>query len=92
MLPSYVATGIIPYVFNFSNFCLCALLRKRVSDSSTVNGVARFNGGPEVPWPVINVKAGRRYRLRVINQSARNVVTFNVDNHTLTVGTFILRM
>ncbi|KAJ7595903.1 Cu-oxidase-domain-containing protein [Mycena floridula] len=56
-----------------------------VSDSSTFNGVARFNGGPALPWPVVNVTPGKRYRLRLINQSARNVVTFNVEGHSLTI-------
>nr|QPA20095.1 laccase 12 [Amylostereum areolatum] len=56
-----------------------------VSDSGTVNGVGRFQGGPEVPWPVINVEQGKRYRFRVINQSARNVFTISFDNHNMTV-------
>ncbi|KAJ6536430.1 Cu-oxidase-domain-containing protein [Mycena vulgaris] len=56
-----------------------------VSDSSTFNGVARFNGGPEVPWPVVSVVTGKRYRLRLINESARNVVTFNIEGHNFTI-------
>ncbi|KAJ7685843.1 Cupredoxin [Mycena rosella] len=56
-----------------------------VSDSSTVNGVARYNGGPAVPWSVVNVVAGKRYRLRLINESARNVVTFNIEGHSLNI-------
>ncbi|KAF5346493.1 hypothetical protein D9756_010060 [Leucocoprinus leucothites] len=56
-----------------------------VSDSGLVNGAGRFNGGPEVPWSVINVVQGKRYRLRVINASARNVFTISADSHNLTV-------
>ncbi|KAJ6540866.1 Cu-oxidase-domain-containing protein [Mycena vulgaris] len=56
-----------------------------VSDSSTINGVGRYNGGPEVPWSVVNVVAGKRYRLRLINESGRNVITFNVEGHTLDI-------
>ncbi|PFH47104.1 multicopper oxidase [Amanita thiersii Skay4041] len=56
-----------------------------VSDTGTVNGAGRFNGGPEVPWSVINVAQGRRYRFRVINESVRNVFTFSIDSHTMTV-------
>ncbi|KAF8890416.1 Cupredoxin [Infundibulicybe gibba] len=56
-----------------------------VSDSGTVNGAGRFNGGPEVAWSVVNVVAGKRYRLRIINESARNVFTMSIDSHTLTV-------
>lgn len=56
-----------------------------VSDSGLVNGVGRFQGGPEVPWAVINVTRGKRYRFRIINESARNVFTVSIDNHDMTV-------
>ncbi|KAJ6523501.1 Cu-oxidase-domain-containing protein [Mycena vulgaris] len=56
-----------------------------VSDSSTINGVGRYNGGPAVPWSVVNVVAGKRYRLRLLNESGRNVITFNVEGHSLKV-------
>ncbi|KAG6816614.1 hypothetical protein H0H87_004620 [Tephrocybe sp. NHM501043] len=55
-----------------------------VSDSGTFNGVGRFQGGPEVPFFVQNVTPGKRYRFRIINQSARNVFTMSVDSHDLT--------
>ncbi|KAL0958134.1 hypothetical protein HGRIS_000302 [Hohenbuehelia grisea] len=56
-----------------------------VSDSGTVNGAGRFNGGPAVPWSVLNVVKGKRYRFRIINESARNVFTLSFDNHSLTI-------
>ncbi|KIK53955.1 hypothetical protein GYMLUDRAFT_207072 [Collybiopsis luxurians FD-317 M1] len=56
-----------------------------VSDSGTFNGVGRYQGGPEVPFHVVNVEAGKRYRFRIINTSARNVFTVSVDSHNLTV-------
>ncbi|KAG6897166.1 hypothetical protein C0992_003672 [Termitomyces sp. T32_za158] len=56
-----------------------------VSDSGTFNGLGRFQGGPEVPFFVQNVEAGKRYRFRIINQSARNVFTMSVDEHDLTI-------
>ncbi|KAK0203807.1 Cupredoxin [Desarmillaria ectypa] len=56
-----------------------------VSDSGTVNGIGRFNGGPELDWSVINVVPGKRYRFRIINESARNVFTFSIDKQRLTV-------
>ncbi|KAF5386381.1 hypothetical protein D9757_006715 [Collybiopsis confluens] len=56
-----------------------------VSDSGTFNGVGRFQGGPEVPFHVVNVVAGKRYRFRIINTSARNVFTVSVDSHNLTI-------
>ncbi|KAJ6579664.1 laccase [Mycena vulgaris] len=56
-----------------------------VPDSGLINGVGRYVGGPEVPWSVINVEAGKRYRLRVINISAFSAYTFSIDGHTLDV-------
>lgn len=54
-----------------------------VSDSGTVNGIGRFQGGPAVPFAVQHVVRGKRYRLRIINQSARNVFTMSIDKHPL---------
>jgi len=54
-----------------------------VADSGTVNGVGRFQGGPEVPWSVINVVQGKRYRFRIINESARSAFTVSFDNHDM---------
>ncbi|KAH0585153.1 hypothetical protein H2248_008411 [Termitomyces sp. 'cryptogamus'] len=56
-----------------------------ISDSGTVNGIGRFQGGPEVPFAVTQVVSGKRYRLRIINESARNVFTVSIDNHPLTI-------
>uniref|UniRef100_P9WEI1 Laccase-like protein claX n=1 Tax=Ampulloclitocybe clavipes TaxID=56467 RepID=CLAX_AMPCV len=56
-----------------------------VSDSGTVDGAGRFQGGPAVPFAVTNVVKGQRYRLRIINQSARNVFTISIDKHFLTI-------
>ncbi|KAJ4474859.1 Cu-oxidase-domain-containing protein [Lentinula aciculospora] len=56
-----------------------------VSDSGTFNGVGRFNGGPEVPFFVVNVVQGIRYRFRIINTSARNVFTMSIDSHNMTI-------
>ncbi|KAF5384016.1 hypothetical protein D9757_006916 [Collybiopsis confluens] len=56
-----------------------------VSDSGTFNGIGRFQGGPEVPFHVVNVVQGKRYRFRIINTSARNVFTISVDSHNLTI-------
>jgi iron transport multicopper oxidase len=55
-----------------------------VSDSGTINGIGRFQGGPAVPWAVINVVRGKRYRFRLINESARNVFNISIDNHQMT--------
>ncbi|GAW03759.1 Cu-oxidase-domain-containing protein [Lentinula edodes] len=56
-----------------------------VSDSGTFNGVGRYNGGPDVPFHVVNVVQGTRYRFRIINTSARNVFTISIDSHNMTI-------
>ncbi|KAJ8487814.1 hypothetical protein ONZ45_g14188 [Pleurotus djamor] len=53
-----------------------------VPDSGLVNGVGRFKGGPLVPYAVINVEHGKRYRLRLIQISCRPFFTFSIDGHT----------
>ncbi|KAJ3562276.1 hypothetical protein NP233_g9679 [Leucocoprinus birnbaumii] len=55
-----------------------------VQDSGLINGVGRFNGGPEVPFAVVNVEQGKRYRLRVFAISCRPFFTFSIDNHNIT--------
>ncbi|KAJ7075747.1 laccase [Mycena belliarum] len=56
-----------------------------VPDSGLINGVGRYVGGPEVPWAVVNVEAGKRYRLRVINIAAYAGFTFSIDGHSFDV-------
>ena len=46
-----------------------------VPDSGLVNGVGRYNGGPQTPWARINVSCGKRYRFRLISLSASGWVT-----------------
>ncbi|KAJ6452315.1 laccase 17 [Mycena vitilis] len=56
-----------------------------VPSSGLINGIGRYNGGPEVPWAVINVVQGKRYRFRVINISAYAAFTFSIDGHVFEV-------
>ncbi|KAF5360046.1 hypothetical protein D9758_007627 [Tetrapyrgos nigripes] len=56
-----------------------------VPDTGLINGVGRYNGGPQVPWARINVEQGKRYRFRVINISGYAAFTFSVDNHDLKI-------
>ncbi|KAJ7062590.1 laccase 17 [Mycena amicta] len=56
-----------------------------VPDSGLINGVGRYVGGPAVPWAVINVVQGKRYRFRVINISGFAAYTFSVENHQFQV-------
>ncbi|KAI0322955.1 laccase 6 [Amylostereum chailletii] len=56
-----------------------------IPDSGLINGVGRFVGGDKVPYAVINVEHGRRYRLRIISISCRPFYTFSIDGHNMTV-------
>ncbi|KAJ7211771.1 laccase [Mycena pura] len=56
-----------------------------VQDSGLINGKGRFAGGPEVPYAVITVKKGLRYRFRVFSLSCRPFMTLSFDNHTFDV-------
>ncbi|KAL0576690.1 hypothetical protein V5O48_005289 [Marasmius crinis-equi] len=56
-----------------------------VADSGTFNGVGRYVGGPELPFSIVNVEAGKRYRLRVINEAARSAYNFSIDSHNFTL-------
>ncbi|KAJ7464445.1 Cu-oxidase-domain-containing protein [Mycena latifolia] len=56
-----------------------------VSDSGLFNGAGRYNTGPETEYSVSNVTPGKRYRMRLINASARSDFTVSIDNHTMTV-------
>ena len=41
-----------------------------VPDSGLINGVGRYNGGPQIPWARISVTSGKRYRFRLVSLSA----------------------
>jgi len=56
-----------------------------IPDSGLINGRGRFIGGPEVPFSVVNVRQGKRYRLRVINIGCRPFHTFSIDSHKLVI-------
>ncbi|KAF8896582.1 laccase [Infundibulicybe gibba] len=59
-----------------------------IPDSGLINGVGRYNGGPAVPYAVINVVQGKRYRFRVFSLSCRPFHTLSFDNHTFDVMEF----
>lgn len=50
-----------------------------------INGVGRYNGGPETPWARINVAQGKRYRFRIVNTSGIARYRFAIQGHSLTV-------
>ncbi|KAG6877109.1 laccase, multicopper oxidase, benzenediol:oxygen oxidorectuctase [Termitomyces sp. T159_Od127] len=55
-----------------------------IPDSGLINGAGRFVGGPLVPYAVVNVQKGKRYRLRIFAIACRPFFTFSIDNHNIT--------
>ncbi|KAJ7616530.1 laccase 14 [Roridomyces roridus] len=56
-----------------------------IMDSVLINGKGRYNSGLAVPYAVITVKKGLRYRFRVFSLSCRPFMTLSFDNHTFDV-------
>ncbi|KAJ7760329.1 putative laccase 1d precursor [Mycena olivaceomarginata] len=56
-----------------------------VQDSGLINGKGRYNTGDLVPYAVISVTQGKRYRFRVFSLSCRPFMTLSFDNHTFDV-------
>ncbi|KAG1745998.1 laccase [Suillus paluster] len=54
-------------------------------DSVLINGVGRYEGGPDVPHAVINVQPHKRYRFRLLNMACENNYIFSIDNHNFTI-------
>ncbi|KAJ7318522.1 laccase [Mycena albidolilacea] len=61
-----------------------------VQDSGLINGVGRYAGGPLVPYAVISVKQGLRYRFRIFSLSCRPFMTLSFDNHTFGAYSYAL--
>jgi iron transport multicopper oxidase len=54
-------------------------------DSTLINGIGRYAGGPPIPLAVINVVYGKRFRFRLISISCDPNFVFSIDGHNLTV-------
>ncbi|KAF8272429.1 laccase [Lactarius quietus] len=54
-------------------------------NSTLINGLGRYSGGPETNLSVITVTKGMRYRIRLVSISCDPNFTFSIDNHTMTV-------
>ncbi|KAG6382194.1 laccase [Boletus reticuloceps] len=54
-------------------------------NSTLINGMGRYSGGPSAPLSVINVQQGLRYRFRVIAMSCESNFNFTVDGHRMTI-------
>ncbi|TEB37777.1 laccase 8 [Coprinellus micaceus] len=55
------------------------------ADATLINGQGRYEGGPAVDLAVLNVVAGKRYRIRLINMACDPDFLFSIDGHDLTV-------
>ncbi|KAG2040085.1 laccase [Suillus americanus] len=57
-----------------------------VTDNSTlINGLGRYPGGPMSPLSVINVEQGKRYRFRILGLSCDASYNFTIDGHIMTI-------
>ncbi|KAG2096667.1 laccase [Suillus cothurnatus] len=54
-------------------------------DSVLINGVGRYDGGPDLPFAVINVQPRKRYRFRLLNMACKPNYIFSIDGHNLTI-------
>ncbi|KAL0954402.1 hypothetical protein HGRIS_003386 [Hohenbuehelia grisea] len=55
------------------------------ADSTLINGLGRFAGGPTSELAVINVQQNTKYRFRLVSISCDPNYVFSIDGHTLTV-------
>ncbi|EIN14730.1 laccase [Punctularia strigosozonata HHB-11173 SS5] len=56
-----------------------------VADSTLINGLGRYAGGPSSPLAVIHVVWGLRYRFRLVSISCDPNFTFQIDGHKFTI-------
>src|SRR6267154_6416061 len=55
------------------------------NNSTLINGLGRYPGGPMSPLAVINVEPGKRYRFRILGLSCDPSYNFTIDGHSMTV-------
>lgn len=55
------------------------------ANSTLINGLGRYAGGPMSELAVINVEQGKRYRMRLVSMSCDPNFYFSIDGHNLTV-------
>ncbi|EIN14729.1 laccase [Punctularia strigosozonata HHB-11173 SS5] len=56
-----------------------------VADSTLINGLGRYAGGPSSPLAVVHVIKGLRYRFRLVSISCDPNFTFQIDGHKFTI-------
>ncbi|ETW84726.1 laccse sensu stricto [Heterobasidion irregulare TC 32-1] len=56
------------------------------SPSSTlINGLGRYQGGPNSTLAVVGVTQGKRYRFRLVSMSCDSNFVFSIDQHKMTI-------
>ena len=55
------------------------------ADSTLINGLGRFSGGPASPLTSVSVIRGLKYRIRLVSISCDPNFTFQIDGHTFTI-------
>jgi iron transport multicopper oxidase len=68
--------------YNYSSLAQPAI---PTSNSTLINGIGRYAGGPSVSLATVNVVSGVRYRLRLVSISCDPNFTFSIDGHNLTI-------
>ncbi|KIM75672.1 laccase [Piloderma croceum F 1598] len=56
-----------------------------VANSTLINGLGRYVGGPASPLSVINVNPGKRYRFRLLSMACDSSFNFSIDGHRMTI-------
>jgi len=56
-----------------------------VADSTLINGLGRYPGGPSSPLSVVSVESGKRYRFRLVSTACDSYFTFSIDGHDMTI-------
>ncbi|KAL0064446.1 Laccase [Marasmius tenuissimus] len=56
-----------------------------VPDSTLINGLGRYKGGPASPLAIVDVEQGKRYRFRLISMACDPNFNFSVDGHSMTI-------
>ncbi|EIM85733.1 laccase [Stereum hirsutum FP-91666 SS1] len=54
-------------------------------NSTLINGLGRYKGGPSSPIAVVNVAFGLRYRFRLVSISCDPNFVFSIDGHSMTI-------
>ncbi|KAF7364192.1 Laccase I [Mycena sanguinolenta] len=56
-----------------------------IFNSTLINGLGRYAGGPASPLAVISVAHGKRYRFRLISMSCDPNWIFSIEGHNMTI-------